>query len=34
MTFGISMISVSLLVAVIAWVLANHWHETHGENHY
>ncbi len=34
MSFFISLISVVLLVAVLSFVLACHWNEFHGDNHF
>ena len=34
MSFYITLISVTLLVAVVAFVFHNHWMENHGDNHF
>jgi len=34
MAFFLSIFSIFMLVAVLAWVLANHWDEVHGDNHF
>jgi hypothetical protein len=34
MSFFIMLASITLLVAVVAFVMHNHWQEVHGDNHF
>lgn len=34
MSFYIALCATALVVAVVAFVIANHWNETQGDNHF